>query len=130
MSEARLKIVKIVAEILTNILSIITVPSSASSFQQAQHGQQYLWSRSSRNSHALCCIVYCQISCLYPAMVKIVARVEPRVCTSSHTKGHNYLKKGDNRTRDNKDCSVLHTAHQPYYKHTLLKQSYNDNNTK
>jgi hypothetical protein len=29
----------------------------------------------------------------YPAMVRIVARVESRVCTTSHTKGHNHLKK-------------------------------------
>jgi hypothetical protein len=35
----------------------------------------------------------CQISCLYSAMVRTVARVELRVCTTFRTKGHNHLKK-------------------------------------
>jgi hypothetical protein len=50
-----------------------------------------------------------------------VTRVEPRVCTTSRTKGHNHHKKGhDRRGTEQESIIYTYTAHYPCCEHTLL----------
>jgi hypothetical protein len=44
------------------------------------------------------------------AMVRIVARVEPRICTTSRTKGHNHLKKDTVESEDEKNQCFSHNC--------------------
>jgi hypothetical protein len=42
------------------------------------------------------------------AMVRVVAKVEPRVCTTSRTKGHNHLKNDTVESADRENQFVSH----------------------
>jgi hypothetical protein len=44
------------------------------------------------------------------AMMRIVARVEPRICTTSRTKGHNHLKKDTVESEDEKNQCFSHNC--------------------